>query len=294
MRGRSFALLPATVLVLALVTNISPPAASALTSPVKVLSLPASQDLPFSNDSFLAYTTNSRAHPYGYNAYVYRYSNGHRLRINAPGTHGLSGNFDPGTNTLIYEQYRPDRADLVTYNLDTKRRHRLATLTTHDSTRTLGSRARSSRTCATSRRPGVGGPGSSSSNAPPAIAGRLRSNERRPPIGSTTAPWRSATRPGTSVRATFRAASRSYEDAPSMYTTLRRGARRRFRRSTDDRSTEARSRRRTGSCSLSEQGVLAAVASPSTRCRLLPSARSPRRWARSPEGSIPTSLRRSP
>ena len=103
----------ATALAIAL------PAAWALVTPEKVLSLKASQILPSSNGTYLAYTSNSLAHPNRFNVYAYRYADGHKQRINAAGTRGFSGNFDPGTDTLIYEQDRTDRVDIYTYNLDT-------------------------------------------------------------------------------------------------------------------------------------------------------------------------------
>jgi hypothetical protein len=109
---------------------IALPAAWALITPEKVLSLKASQILPSSNDTYLAYTSNSLAHPNRFNVYAYRYADGHRQRINAAGTHGFSGNFDPGTNTLIYQQDRTDRVDIYTYNLDTNARKRLGVLDT--------------------------------------------------------------------------------------------------------------------------------------------------------------------
>jgi hypothetical protein len=114
----------ATALVVAL------PAAWALITPERMLSLKASQILPSSNDTYLAYTSNSLAHPNRFNVYAYRYADGNKQRINAAGTHGFSGNFDPGTNTLIYQQDRTDRVDIYTYNLDTNARKRLAVIDT--------------------------------------------------------------------------------------------------------------------------------------------------------------------
>jgi hypothetical protein len=106
------------------------PEAWAVVTPVKVLAAPASQFLPFSNDAYLAYTQNSLAHPHRYNVYVHRYSDSHTRRINATGTQATSGNFDPGTNKLIYEQYGTDWSNLYVYNLDTNRRTPLRALNT--------------------------------------------------------------------------------------------------------------------------------------------------------------------
>ena len=60
----------------------------ALITPVKVLSLPAVQILPFSNDAYLAYASNSTGHPNHYNADAYRYSDHKIRRLNAAHTQG--------------------------------------------------------------------------------------------------------------------------------------------------------------------------------------------------------------
>ena len=100
----------------------------ALITPVKVLSLPAVQILPFSNDAYLAYASNSTGHPNHYNADAYRYSDHKIRRLNAAHTQGYDGGFDPGTNTVIYQQITNNSSDLYTYNLDTLTRHKLGAI----------------------------------------------------------------------------------------------------------------------------------------------------------------------
>jgi hypothetical protein len=105
-------------------------AAWALVGPVKVLHLPATQLLPSSNDTFLTYTSNSVAHPKRFNAFAYRYADGHTQRINAAHTQGWNGGFDPGTNTVIYQQIAKG-SNLYTFSLDTSSRQKLGAIDTN-------------------------------------------------------------------------------------------------------------------------------------------------------------------
>lgn len=105
-------------------------AAWALIVPVKVLDLPAAQLLPSSNDTFLSYTSNSGGHPRRFNAFAYRYSDGHTTRINAARTQGWNGGFDPGTNTVIYQQIAKG-SNLYTFDLDTSNRQKLGAIDTN-------------------------------------------------------------------------------------------------------------------------------------------------------------------
>jgi len=97
----------------------------ALITPTKVLLLPGSQYFPFSNGTYLAYTSNSKAKPKHYNAYARRDSDGKTFRINEPNTEGFDGGFDPGTDTAVYQQIQRRTSDIYTYNLDTRTRHKL-------------------------------------------------------------------------------------------------------------------------------------------------------------------------
>jgi len=123
---RMMVLGPALVSTMVLATT----AAWALITPTKVLVMPAIQVLPFSNGTYLAYTSNSRSEPKHFNAYARRLSDGRTIRINASGTEGFEGGFDPGTNTVIYQQVKSASSDIYTFNLDTRVRHRVGQIDT--------------------------------------------------------------------------------------------------------------------------------------------------------------------
>jgi hypothetical protein len=118
-----------TMLAVAISWVLVATAAWALVSPVRVLGVPAVQVLPSSNDTFLTYTSNSIAHPKSFNAFAYRYSDGHTRRINAAHTQGWNGGFDPGTNTVIYQQIA-NGSNLYAFDLDTSTRHKLGAIDT--------------------------------------------------------------------------------------------------------------------------------------------------------------------
>jgi len=102
---------------------------AALITPVKVVGLPGTQLIPFSNDTYLSYTSNSTAHPNRFNAFAYRYSDTVTKRLNAAHTEGWNGGFDPGTNTVIYQQIKVG-SDIFTFNLDTLTRQKVAAIDT--------------------------------------------------------------------------------------------------------------------------------------------------------------------
>jgi len=92
-------------------------------TPVKVVVEPAAQYYAFGNDSYVAYNSNSKAHPDHWDALsIHRPSGAPAPRLNAAGTEGYVGGFDPGTNTALYQQVAGDASDLYFFDLDTRKR----------------------------------------------------------------------------------------------------------------------------------------------------------------------------
>jgi hypothetical protein len=88
-------------------------------TPVPLIDGPEDQWQPFANDTWLAWTSNSLAHPNRWNAYIRPVTGGDKKRINAKGTAGFTGNFDPGTNVMIYEQGTSTDGSIYFYDADT-------------------------------------------------------------------------------------------------------------------------------------------------------------------------------
>ena len=82
------------------------------------------EGLGYVNDQNITWMGNSKAHPKHYDAFAELLTGGSRVRLNAPGTEGYPGGFDPGTNTVIYQQ-AAQRSDIYFYNLDTQERARV-------------------------------------------------------------------------------------------------------------------------------------------------------------------------
>jgi hypothetical protein len=95
--------------------------ASAL-APVRIQAGPEDQLLPYANDTYLGWTQNSTGRPGHYDAFAEPLGTTSRTRLNAVGTAGWMGGFDPGTNTSIYQQTERGRSDLFFYDLDTRTR----------------------------------------------------------------------------------------------------------------------------------------------------------------------------
>lgn len=95
--------------------------ASALT-PVRILAGPEDQLLPYANDTYLGWSQNSTGRPRHYNAIAQPLGTTTRTRLNAAGTGGWMGGFDPGTNISIYQQTEQGGSDLFFYDLDTDTR----------------------------------------------------------------------------------------------------------------------------------------------------------------------------
>src|SRR5262245_3811719 len=87
---------------------------------VKVIDEPGTQQVaPSGNGTWFAFTANSAAHVNRFNAYAALTDGSGRTRLNPKGTGGFTGNFDPGTNTVIYSQYSSTTpSNLWFFNLD--------------------------------------------------------------------------------------------------------------------------------------------------------------------------------
>ena len=112
-------------LTLMLALALLPSAAKGAVTPVPVLTGPEDQWQAFADETWLAWTSNSVAHPNRWNALVRPVSGGTTRRVNAPGTMGFAGNFDPGTDHLIYEQETASDVGIFFYDVSTRRRWRV-------------------------------------------------------------------------------------------------------------------------------------------------------------------------
>lgn len=121
-----------TILIAAIVLVTSTGVAQALISPVKVLVEPAWQWLPFSDGEYLAYSTNSLSSPNAWNAKVMRLASGIAVRINAAGTEGFPGGFDPSSDKVIFQQMNQKRgvSDLYFWDLSSKTRSKVPDVNT--------------------------------------------------------------------------------------------------------------------------------------------------------------------
>jgi len=97
-------------------------APSTLITPVQVLGGPQSTLFPSSNGTWLIYTTNTVKAPKHWDEMAKNLSTGHIVKVNAPGTQGFAGTFDPGTNTVVYQQASGRRSNIATFDLDTSSR----------------------------------------------------------------------------------------------------------------------------------------------------------------------------
>ncbi|MEP6757802.1 MAG: hypothetical protein ABJB55_01250 [Actinomycetota bacterium] len=97
-------------------------AALAAITPVKVFDPPASQSGPYRNASWLLYAADSKDHPRHWDVFARPIAGGTPTKMNASGTKGWTGGFDPGTNTAIYQEYTSGDSDIRFFNLDTMTR----------------------------------------------------------------------------------------------------------------------------------------------------------------------------
>jgi len=119
MRLRRFIKVLAIVSALVFAVNGT---AVALITPVKLVGGKAAQFRPFGNGTWYAWDSNSVARPHHNDVFARMVSGGAIVKVNAPGSVGFAGGFDPGTNTVIYQQISGGRSDIYLYNLDTKKR----------------------------------------------------------------------------------------------------------------------------------------------------------------------------
>jgi hypothetical protein len=103
------------VLVLVLILGAGD-AAAALIQPDPVLTGPGDQYRAHSNAAYFSWSEATETNPLHTNAFVRGLSGGGRTRVNESGTEAFSGNFEPGTNRLIYQQIEAGQSELYFYN----------------------------------------------------------------------------------------------------------------------------------------------------------------------------------
>jgi hypothetical protein len=94
----------------------------ALATPSKVIVRPGAQWFPFGDPAYLAYASNSVARPKHWDVFAIDRTTQAVRRVNAAGTIGFPGGFDPGTNSLLYQQVDGSASDLYFFDLDTRSR----------------------------------------------------------------------------------------------------------------------------------------------------------------------------
>jgi len=110
------------VLAMAVVVLGAHMALAALIAPVKLYDPPGSQAGPSRNAAWLLYAANTKDRPRHWDAFARPVAGGTPTKINANGTQGYTGGFDPGTNTAIFEEYTSDTYDIRMFDLDTTQR----------------------------------------------------------------------------------------------------------------------------------------------------------------------------
>lgn len=110
----------APLLVLAMLALMAGDASAGLITPEPVLSGPGDQYRAHSNETYLAWSETAEDNPDHTNAFIRRLSGTGRTRINPVGTEGFTGNFEPGTDRLIYQRVSAEGSDLYFYNAATK------------------------------------------------------------------------------------------------------------------------------------------------------------------------------
>lgn len=99
---------------------LATPATAGLT-PQKVVGGPGAQYWPSSNGTFVAWSDGTKRLA---RIFVMQLSNGHRARVNRPGTDSNLGSFIQGTDELIYQEYSGTRSDLFFYDASTEVRRK--------------------------------------------------------------------------------------------------------------------------------------------------------------------------
>jgi hypothetical protein len=90
----------------------------------------ARQYIPFANDTYIAYTRSTDKA--GQVALAMSISNGTTTQLNAEGTQGSVGGFDPGTNRVAFMQWGDRPANLWFYDLDSGERSKIPGVNTRD------------------------------------------------------------------------------------------------------------------------------------------------------------------
>ncbi len=110
------------------VTVLLAGSAMAAITPVRVIGGKAQQSGGYANSTWVAWTSraNSTRAQSVSNAFAMPIAGGTAIQLNAANTQGFTGGFDPGTNTVIYQQVelsaRTNASDLYFYDLDTQTR----------------------------------------------------------------------------------------------------------------------------------------------------------------------------
>lgn len=115
----------AYTVVWSLVLLLAGDASAGLIVPEPVLTGPTDQHRAHSNETYLSWSESAETSPDHTNAFVRKLSGSGRTRVNPTGTEGFSGNFEPGTNRLIYQQITSEGSDLYFYNAASKTRSRV-------------------------------------------------------------------------------------------------------------------------------------------------------------------------
>jgi len=112
---RRAATVASVTLVLCLVATS---AQAVLITPVKVIDPPGVQLEPFRNDAWVLFASNAPSTPNHFDAFAEDPVTKARVKLNASGTQGSVGGFDPGTNTAIYWQTNGGPGTIWFYDLD--------------------------------------------------------------------------------------------------------------------------------------------------------------------------------
>lgn len=97
------------------------PARAGGTDPI--IAGPVDQFFGSGNGAMMTWTQNSAAHPRAYSAYASPVGDtSSPTKLNLAGTRGFTGGFDPGSNTVIYQQASGDRSNIFLYDLDSSTR----------------------------------------------------------------------------------------------------------------------------------------------------------------------------
>lgn len=120
---------PALIIVVTAFVVLLPMAAQAIADFDPVITSPRPAEYyPFVNDSYVVFTRYTNAK--GDVALAKPLDGTAAVTLNAEGKYGISGGIDPGTNSVIYQQYSQRGSDIFLYDLDTGRRSKVASVST--------------------------------------------------------------------------------------------------------------------------------------------------------------------